>query len=132
MSNQEVKKDPIDINDEKAMNLDGIELRKKFCFTAACENVRAMFRWFTSIIAVGNAALDILYTYDTVYSSPSVFYATISLLLVRVLGATIIGQYFYSKMRNEKEGLSAKDEHQVKEDDDDDPDKYDDGDVPRK
>lgn len=115
--------DKLDINDEKGSFAGlGSDFRRKTCFTPGCEAARYIFRWLTSVVAVLNNALDILYAYSTIYVSQSIFFFTCALLLIRVVGAIIISQYYYDReVRKHKFGMSKADSG-VQEDKGDDED----------
>lgn len=71
---------------------------------------RLMFRWSTSVIAVLNNSLDVLYAYSVVYVSQTIFFATCALLLIRIIGAVSVAQFYYNKyVKNFKFGLTGKD-----------------------
>ena len=96
-------------------------MKKKTCFTPACELFRFFFRWTTSVIALLNNVMDILYAYSTIYVSQTIFFATVVLLLIRVIGAISIAQHYYNKqVVNYKFGMSTSARREVQEDKGDD------------
>lgn len=120
-----IDKPKLDINNERASFAHNREddMQKKTCFRPIWEYSRLMFRWTASVIAVLNNSMDVLYSYSVVFVSQTMFFATCALLLIRIIGAVSIAQYYYShNVKNFKFGITGKENKEVHEDKEDDGD----------
>ena len=65
------------------------------CFRSCCLNTRRVFFIICGILALLNAALDILYTSTTVYVMRWLFYGSVFFLIVRLALTILIGHCWY-------------------------------------
>jgi len=74
-----------------------MEFERHWCFGPACTSFRRILNVAGAVMALANAAVDVIYAYRTRYVLATIFQLTCAFLILRVIGTVAAGQYYYTK-----------------------------------
>ena len=95
------------------------QFQRKTCFSEGFEKFITAFKYCAACLSLVNCVLDIVYAYNTTYVIPTIFLATLALILVKVVFVIGVGQYYYHIfVRMYKPNLGETVEHKVVADED--------------